>query len=543
MATSVRAGGGASPATRSSGTGPVAFDEAAVVRAQGLTKRFGAVAALKGATVDFRRGEILAIVGENGAGKSTLLRIVAGVFPPDSGEILVRSPDGEGEAAGLRRAVFGSPLDAAQAGIAMVHQELSLVPTLTVAENLVLGREPAGRLGLLRLRQELAHAARTLEELGLGDIDPTAEVRRLSPAQRQLVEIAKAWSRRPRLLILDEPTSGLNVAEVDRLLALMKDLAGRGVCVVFVSHRLDEVFAAATRIVVMKDGEVVGSFDPAGLSRDDLVRLMVGRPLTMAFPQRTGAARPDAGPPLLEMRGGSDGRRFFDVSLAVRAGEIVGLGGLEGHGQREVIRALFGLHPLRRGEIRVGGRPVRLTGPADALRHGLAFVPEDRREEGLMLPLSVRENLVVAVLRRLHRAGVLRRREEARCVKESVSRLRIRADHPGVAVHTLSGGNQQKVVFGRWLLTEPRVLLLHEPTRGIDVEAKVEIYHLLRSLAGQGMGILLVSSDMVELIGLCDRIAVLREGRVAGTLEHPGVTEEAIMRLASGVGHEGAVPA
>lgn len=539
-----------------------AADEAVVAAVEGVTKRFGAVVALHRVNLACHRGEILALVGENGAGKSTLLRILAGVFPPDAGTVRLRvtpAEGGPGEAAvprpgrpgpglprhgppppGLLQTVrFSGPQHATALGIAMVHQELSLVPSLTVAENLVLGREDTGPFGLLPFRREIAQGAAVLRELGLLEIDPAAEVASLSPAARQLVEVAKAWSRRPRLLILDEPTSGLAVAEVERLLGILSDLRRRGVAIIFVSHRLDEVFAVSDRIVVMKDGEVVASHAPGTVSRDEVVREMVGRPLGQAFARRRtppdGDGSQAATVPVLEMRGGGDGARFAGIDLALHPGEIVGIGGLEGHGQREVIRALFGLHRLRAGEIRVMGRPVVLRGPADAVRHGIALVPEDRREEGLILPLTVRENLVLAYLRRLHRWGIIRGRLEAGQVREGMERLRIRADTPDAPMRSLSGGNQQKVIFARWLMTRPRVLLLHEPTRGIDVQTKVEIYHLLRSLADQGLAVGLVSSDMVELVGLCDRVVVLREGRMAGAVSGDGIGEEAIMRLASGL--------
>ncbi len=494
-------------------------DRDVILVGEGLTKRYPGVTALDDVPIECRAGEVLALVGENGAGKSTLVAVLTGVTGPDAGSLRRQG----------RALLLRDPLHARSEGICAVYQELSLLPALTVGENVLLGREPRNRLGLLDDRRLHAEANELLGRLG-SDIDPYRLVGSLLPARRQLVEIAKALASEPKLLILDEPTSSLSKEEAARLLALVADLRRQRLSILFISHRLDEVLEVADRIMVLKDGRHVATEDRARLTRDDVVSLMVGREMDQVFPERAAAT----GPAALELRGATVRGRFTDVDLVVHAGEIVGLGGLEGQGQRSLVRALFGVMPLDEGTLSVRGRPVRLGKPADAVARGLAFIPDDRKQEGLVLPLGVDRNIVLAALRHISRGGLLRTAAEASVVAERIAQLGIRTPTPSQSVAQLSGGNQQKVVLAKWLETEAEVLILHDPTRGIDVETKMEIYALLRRLASQGKAVLILTGDMLELIGLSDRIYVMYEGRITGEIAGAEASEERLMRLSSG---------
>jgi len=489
-----------------------------LLEGKGLSKQFPGVRALHKVDVQCRRGRVLALVGENGAGKSTLCNLLGGILQPDGGQILV-----EGRPVRIR-----SPQHARSLGIGFVHQELSLFPQLTVGENIMLGHEPRRR-GLISQKELHARAAEILRQIS-SEIDVDEMTYRLPPARLQMVEIAKAWSRHPSVLILDEPTSSLSSAEVEMLFGMLSRFKEAGTSIIFISHRLDEVFRVADDIMVMKDGEVV-AVRPAGeLTRDDLIRLMVGRQMTQAFPPRPDR---EPGQPLLDLRNISVRGRVFGVDMVVRAGEIVGLGGLDGQGQRELVRAVFGLVPFT-GEMEVLGKRVHPRSPAEAIRAGIAFIPDDRKGEGLVLPLSVAHNMVLSILGSITRLGIVNRREEEERVERYRKALGVNAPSMDARVRTLSGGNQQKVVFAKWLMTEPRVLVMHEPTRGIDVETKMQIYELVRDLANKGHAVLLLSSDMLELLGLCDRIYVMYEGRLAGELPGAEATEEKLMALSSG---------
>ena len=488
---------------------------------QGLTKHFPGVTALSEVDITFHRGEVLALVGENGAGKSTLVGLLTGVSQPDAGSIQQQG----------RRLQLHDPLHARAEGICAVYQELSLLPALTVGENILLGQEPLTRWGLIDGRKLHGHATTFLERLG-ADLDPHRLVESLSPAERQLVEIAKALASDPKILILDEPTSSLSKEEAGRLLDLVNELQQQGLSILFISHRLDEVLAVSERVMVLKDGRNVATKDRGNLTRDELVALMVGREMSQVFPERAL----DTGPTLLELEGGTSGASFTDVDLLVRSGEIVGIGGLEGQGQRGLVRALFGVLPLERGELRVRGEPVRFRRPGDAIARGLAFIPDDRKLEGLVLPLGVDKNIVLSALRRISRFGLLRSSAEATVVAERIKQLGIKTPAASQPVSSLSGGNQQKVVLAKWLEADADVLILHEPTRGIDVETKMEIYSLLRELASSGKGVLILTGDMLELIGLADRIYVMYEGRMTGEIRGAEATEERLMQLSSGVG-------
>ncbi len=490
-------------------------------QAKGLSKSFPGVRALHNLDVKLQEGEVLALVGENGAGKSTLCNILGGVFQSDGGTMYLEGNPVE----------FGSPQEAQESGIAYAHQENSLIPYLTVAENILLGHEP--HLGfLLNQRKIVLEAARVLAPIYSG-IDANSMAFTLSPAEIQMVEIAKALSRDPKILILDEPTSSLSSTEVDHLLALVRDLKKEGIGIVFISHRLDEVFRIADRIMVMKDGESVGTKDVGDVTREQLVTMMVGREISHAYPPRhTG----EPGDSALELSGVSVPGKVFDVDLLVRSGEIVGLGGLEGQGQRELVRAIFGAEKFVSGTMKVRGREGFPRSPSDAIKTGIAFVSDDRKQDGLALPLSVAHNMILASLQAFTKAGFIDTRKERASVGRLVQRLGIRTPSQSQKIKNLSGGNQQKVVFGKWLLTEPKVFVLHEPTRGIDVQTKMDIYRLLRELANAGAAVLVLTGDMLELIGLSDRIYIMYEGRMVGSLPGAEATEEKLMLLSSGGG-------
>jgi len=490
-----------------------------LVAVRGIAKWFGVVQALKGVSLDLPPASVTALVGENGAGKSTLLRILEGEHAPDAGTILV---DG-------REVRFASAREAHEAGIRVVHQEPEIIPGLSVAENVFIG-DLRSRLGLVDWSELLGRARLMLARFGLeGAIDPRAPCRGLGPAQRQLIEIMRGLRPGVRLLCLDEPTSSLTEEEAHRLFGIVRALRAEGVGVVYISHRLREVGAIADRVAILRDGELVAVEPAAGLDEARMVRLMVGRDLGDLFGHR-GRGRPEVA---LELRDVTTAK-VRGCSLTLRAGEVLGLGGLVGAGRSELARAIFGVDRLLAGEVLVRGRPVRLRAPADAILAGIGLVPEDRRQEALLLLRSVRDNVSLCVPERVSRAGFLDRRSEGRLVRQLVGRLAVKTPTIEQEVRKLSGGNQQKVVFARWLAREPRVLVLDEPTRGIDVGAKLEIYRLIEELAASGIAILVISSEMPELLGLTDRIAVMREGRIVGELPTPSATEEALLALAMG---------
>ncbi|MEH1014370.1 sugar ABC transporter ATP-binding protein [Micromonospora sp. CPCC 206060] len=503
-----------------------------IVAMTGIAKRFGGVHALRVVDLTLRAGEVHALLGENGAGKSTLINVLSGVVTDYEGDISVRG-------VAVR---FASPAAAQAAGIATIHQELDLVPALSVAENLVLGREPRTRLRTLDRRAMTRTARDWLEPLGV-DIDPRRPVGSLRVGEQQLVEIAKALSLDARVLIMDEPTAALADAEVRRLMSTIHALRERGVAVVYISHRLEEIEHIADQATVLRNGEVAGTLRPEHADRQRIITLMVGRPTEALFdpgPRTTGPAPP----PLLVVENLAVRPRVTrpgrcepaGVSLTVRTGEIVGLAGLMGAGRTELLETLYGAGPAGRhtGAVRLAGRPYAPRGPRSALRAGVGFVPEDRRRSALVLDHPVGQSIVLAALRRLTTAGIVRRGRERNAVREQVAALAIKTPSAAAPVGALSGGNQQKVVFARHLLTRPRLLLLDEPTRGVDIGAKAEIYRLLRRLAADGMGILLASSELPELTGVCDRIVVLRRGRAVAELAADGCTGGDILAAAMG---------
>jgi len=486
---------------------------------RGITKSFGPVQALADVALEFRAGQVVGLLGENGAGKSTLLRLLSGDHQPDQGVIEL---DGE-------PMVLKSPRDAHRLGIHVVYQEPELVPYLTVAENLSLGALPANA-HTVRPRDIAEVAARLIEQEGFaGTISPSQLVSECSPAQRQCVEILKAVRNGAKVLCLDEPTSSLAEDESRRLWQLMERLRARGTAIIYVSHRMREIEQLCQRVAIMRDGRVVEQNDTAALTEAQMIRLMVGRPLSRMFPTR------DVQPGALAVRlSGVTTKNVTDIDLKLHAGEIVGLAGLVGAGRTELAQALFGVDKLSSGVIEIGGRARRFRSPAAAIRAGIGLAPEDRKGQGLFLDRSVSDNVSLSVLRSLSRLHVVDQRREAQVVDAMTSRMRVKARSTTAAVRTLSGGNQQKVLLARWVARSPKVLILDEPTRGIDVGAKAEIYQIIDELTRAGMAVLLISSELPELIGLADRIAVMREGRIVGEFDREHATEEVLLRSALG---------
>ena len=488
---------------------------AALLQLTGVSKRFGGVVALDGVDLTVRAGTVQALLGENGAGKSTLIKTIAGVHEPDTGEIRI-----DGEPVRIPDAATAESL-----GIATIHQELNLVPSMSVAENITMGRTPR-RFGLVN-RAEMRRIARdALQRIGL-EIELDRPVGSLGIARQQLVEIAKALSVDARILVLDEPTAALTGTETEQLFHIMRRLRDRGVGMVFISHHLDEIAAVGDSVTVLRDGAFVDEV-PADSPQDDLVRLMVGRSIDALFPRRT----PPPGHALLEVDKLAAPGRFDDVSFSVRTGEVVGLAGLVGAGRTELLRAIAGADPYDAGQVRIDGAPVRGNDVRAAVSAGIGHVPEDRKQQGLVAELSVQENLGLATLRRSARGPLADLRGQRRRASEVSEQLRIKLDNVSQPVNALSGGNQQKVVFGRWLMAGSKVLLLDEPTRGVDVGSKVEIYEIINSLTDAGNAVILASSELPEVLGISDRVLVMAGGRLAGELSGEQATQDAVMSLA-----------
>jgi len=491
----------------------------ALLEARNLVKSFPGVKALRGVSLALRPGEVVAVIGENGAGKSTLMKILAGIQPPDSGEVLV-----DGRAVSMRTVE-----DALSRGISLIHQELNLADNLSVAANIFLGREP--RTGpFVRRRQIEREAVRFLEMVGLR-VSPRKKVEHLSVGQQQMVEIAKALSTNARVLIMDEPTSSLSSHEAAQLFKVVKDLRSRGVCVLYISHRLGEVRELADRVVVLRDGQNAGELSRDEATHDRMVRMMVGRELSQFYPH----VPREPGEVVLEVAGlRTPSFPTHEISFTLRKGEVVGLAGLVGAGRTELLRTLFGIDRPVGGTVRVCGQPLVARGPADAISAGLALVPEDRKQQGLVLEMALRENVSLPRIGRDSTAGWLDRKAERVLGRETIDKLRVKTPSDRQVVQFLSGGNQQKVVIGKWLSMRPKVLLLDEPTRGVDVGAKAEIYALMEKLAEDGVAILFASSEMEEVLGMSDRALVMHEGCLTGELPRANLSEEAIMRLATG---------
>jgi ribose transport system ATP-binding protein len=486
---------------------------------QGISKRYGGVRALQDANLVVEAGRIHAVLGENGAGKSTLIKIMAGVVAPDEGRMLL---DGQ-------PVTFASPAAANAAGVVCIFQELSLIPDLSVADNIAISNPPR-RFGLIDRRAQRRMAEEALARAGADDIHPMALVKDLSLSRRQMVEIAKALARRPRILILDEATSALTADDVTRIYAVLKRLRAEGLALIYISHRMHEITELADECTVFCNGRSVASY-PAGSKTDqEVVELMIGREYSGVFPPKGTPPAGDA-TPRLEVRHLRWTNRLDDISLRLHAGEVIGLGGLDGQGQRELLLALFGVLRGTTGELLIDGRPVEITGPGVAKRPeiGMALIPEDRKTEGLMLPMSVRDNLSFAALGTLSRGGVVDTAAERDAVDRIVRLLAVRTDGTDLPAAALSGGNQQKLVIGKWLMMKPRIVLLNDPTRGIDVGTKQEIYQLLRRLADEGAAILFYSTDYDELVGCCDRVLVMYDGAIKRELVGAEITERALV--------------
>ncbi len=484
-----------------------------------VRKAFPGVLALDDVSFRLKRGHVHALMGENGAGKSTLMKIIAGIYTPDSGSFKLKGQEIK----------LNSPLDALQYGIAMIHQELNLMNFMTVAENIWIRREPLNSLGFVRHNEMRRRTKELFERLDI-PIDPLAEVRDLSVANRQMVEIAKAVSYDSDILIMDEPTSALTEREVEHLFKIIRVLKAQGKGIVYITHKMSELFEIADEVSVFRDGRFVGEHAASEVTRDDIIRLMVGREITQMFPKEIVPI----GDIALSVRNLTLEGRFRDISFDLRKGEILGFAGLVGSGRSNVAETLFGVTPATSGAIAIDGAEIAIKNPGVAMDTGLAFLTEDRKESGCFLILDIQANMQIALLRRGYaRAGFVKEREIEELCQQQKARLRVRTPDLEEPVLNLSGGNQQKVLIARWLMTKPRILILDEPTRGIDVGAKAEIHKLITELAGQGVAVMMISSEMPEVLGMSDRILVMHEGRMTGIVDRKDATQVKIMELAS----------
>jgi rhamnose transport system ATP-binding protein len=491
---------------------------AALVEARNICKSFTGVHALKDVSFDLRSGEIHALVGENGAGKSTLIKVVTGAVEPDEGSLTIR-----GESTGRL-----TPSRAKALGVAAIYQQPSLFPDLTVAENIALAVESKRVWRRVDWKKRVKLARDLLARVG-ANLDPMRIANTLSMAEQQIVEIAKAIEADAKIVIMDEPTASLTESEVKSLFEIIGNLRSQGAGIIYISHRLEEITSIADRVTVLRDGEAVDTLPVGEVDRGKLIDLMVGRPITAVFPKRPVPI----GEEILEVRGlGSKAAGIRDISFSVRRGEILGIAGLVGSGRTQLAETIFGLTPADSGEIRIGGATVRIHSPRTAIASGIGYVPEDRRQHGVVLEMPIFANTSLANLRRVSRRGWIRHREERELAEHYIGQLRVKAPSPYATVGTLSGGNQQKVALARWLAIRPRLLILDEPTQGVDVGSKSEIHSLMMDLAEQGVGIVMISSELPEILGMSDRIAVMRAGRIAGMLMREEATQTKILSLA-----------
>jgi ABC-type sugar transport system ATPase subunit len=492
----------------------------AYLRMQGISKSFPGVQALKSVDFSVARGEIHALVGENGAGKSTLMKILTGALLEDEGQISIND----------QAVQINSPGDAQQLGISMIHQELSLIPYLTVGQNIFLGREPRARLKTFIDWPNLYSQAQVLLDQLNVKVDTRTSVQELSIAQRQMVEVAKALSFNADLIAMDEPTSSLTDRETEILFQVMRTFKERGISIIFISHRLEEVFEIADRITVLRDGQTIGTGKVDDLDVDRVVRMMVGRDLGQLYPkddlERRGI--------VLEASALEDGRELHSVKVSLQSGEILGIAGLAGAGRTALAETLFGVRSAVKGQIKIGGKSVRIQHPGRAIRLGMGFVPEDRKLQGLFLNMAVRENVIISALPQVSRFSFVNFSQSDKLAKEFVEKLKIRTPSLKQLIRNLSGGNQQKVIIARWLTLKPRILILDEPTRGIDVATKAEIHALMNQLAKEGVAVMMVSSDLPEILGVSDRILVMRAGRIVAEFSRQDATQDNIMRAATG---------
>ena len=489
----------------------------AVLEMKGITKAFPGVLALNDVDLTIHAGSVLALVGENGAGKSTLMKVLSGVYRMDKGEIRLDGKPVE----------IMNPLSSLHLGISIIYQEFNLLNNMSVAENIFVGREPKNRAGFVDKKAQRAAAEQLLQEVGLA-IDPDTRVSRLSTAQKQMIEVAKALSFSARIIIMDEPTSSLTDRETETLFGIIKKLREKGVAIVFISHRMNEIFEISDEIAVMRDGEMMEKMVTSQVTEQDVIAAMVGREVKNLFVKEQVPIEDVA----LEVKNLSTKNFLKDISFSVRAGEIVGFAGLVGAGRSEVMRAVFGIDPRETGEIIVKGRKTDIRTTVDALRAGLGFVPEDRKEQGLILQMTVKRNMTLAALKKVARSWIIDRGAEENLTDRYIESLRVKTPSREQRVVNLSGGNQQKVVIAKWMATNPAILILDEPTRGIDVGAKKEIHALMSKLAGQGVAIIMISSELPEILGMSDRIVVMHEGRIKGVLNRGDASQTAIMKMA-----------
>jgi ribose transport system ATP-binding protein len=485
-----------------------------------ITKTYPGVRALEDVSIEVRAGEVLSLLGENGAGKSTLMKILAGAQSKDSGEILL----------GGQTVNIDSPQKAMDLGVSIIYQEFNLVPYLNAAENIFLGREPRAALpGFVDFNTMYREAQQIIDKLGV-KLNVRTPVNRLSIAQQQMVEIGKATSRKSKIIVMDEPSATLTDHELKALFALIRQLKSEGVAIVYISHRMEEVFEISDRVTILRDGKWIATKDIQELTREEIIKLMVGRELTQMIPKEAA----EIGDPALEVKNVSRKGVLHNISLTVRKGEVLGIAGLVGAGRTELARVIFGADPMDSGSIELFGKPIKVKSPQDAIRQGIGLVTEDRKAQGLVLGMVVRENITLANLQSLAVMNFVQGGREREVAKKYVGELRVKTPSIEQTVQNLSGGNQQKVVLAKWLFTDSKVLIFDEPTRGIDVGAKTEIYQLMNALAKTGAAIIMISSELPEVLGMSDRILVMHEGRITGELSRAEATQEKIMNLATG---------
>lgn len=489
------------------------------IRMTGIKKSFGTNSVLRGVDFDIQPGEVHALMGENGAGKSTLMNILTGLHKADAGEIMV---DG-------KKQHFANPKEAEEYGISFIHQEMNTWPDMTVLENLFIGKEPTNKFGLIQTKKMKEQANQIFQDLGIA-IDLNTEVRELSVGQQQMIEIAKSLMTHAKVIIMDEPTAALTEREIDTLFKLIQTLTEKGVSIVYISHRMEEIFKISDRITVMRDGISIDTSLTKETTNDEVVRKMVGRELEDYYPQKTATIKEA----VFEVKGLTQKGRFENVSFSVKSGEIVGFSGLMGAGRTEIMRAIFGIDSFDSGEIVLEGKPLTIKAPSDAIVNGIGFLTENRKEEGLVLDYSLRDNISLPSIDGFKKYGIIDTKAESSFALMLMERLKVKAVSEMDAASSLSGGNQQKVVLAKWIGIGSKVLILDEPTRGVDVGAKREIYQLMNELADRGVAIIMVSSDLPEILGVSDRVVVVHEGKIAGELSKAAATEEKIMQLATG---------
>lgn len=485
----------------------------------GIEKSFGANSVLRGVDFDIKSGEVHALMGENGAGKSTLMNILTGLHKADAGEIMV---DG-------KQQQFTNPKEAEEYGISFIHQEMNTWPDMTVLENLFIGKEPTNRFGLIQTKKMKEQANKIFQDLGI-NIALQTDVRELSVGQQQMIEIAKSLMTNAKVIVMDEPTAALTEREIDTLFKLIHTLTEKGVAIVYISHRMEEIFKVSNRITVMRDGVSIDTSLTKETTNDEVVRKMVGRELEDYYPQKTAEIKEA----ILEVKGLTQKGRFEDISFSVKSGEILGFSGLMGAGRTEIMRAIFGIDSFQTGEILLEGKKLTIKAPSDAIAQGIGFLTENRKEEGLVLDYSLRDNISLPSIDGFKKFGIIDTKAESSFALLLMERLKVKATSEMDAASSLSGGNQQKVVLAKWIGIGSKVLILDEPTRGVDVGAKREIYQLMNELADRGVAIIMVSSDLPEILGVSDRVLVVHEGKIAGELSKADATEEKIMQLATG---------